>query len=120
MWANGRFFFEVTPMKFLKTCLSTYVFTFGFNTTVLQHFIIVKCVNGSPQIILEAGLVTNMTLVVSWPARSPDLNPLDFIVCGYLKTKVYTTTVDTREEPWRRIQRLVSEVNNAHASWESL
>jgi hypothetical protein len=113
MWANGRFFFEDTPIKFLTTCFSIYVFTVGFNTTVLQHIIIVKCVNGSPQIILEAELVANVRLVVSQPARSPDLNSLDFILWGYLKTKVYATTVDTREDLWRRIQQHVSEVKNA-------
>jgi hypothetical protein len=53
---------------------------------MLQHIVIVKCVNGSPQIILEAGLVANMRLVVSWPARSPDLNPPDFVLWRYLET----------------------------------
>lgn len=37
---------------------------------------------------------------VSWPARSPDLTPLDFFVWGYVKGKVYrqppTTVVDMR------------------------
>lgn len=28
---------------------------------------------------------------VEWPARSPDLTPLDFFLWGYLKSKVYTT-----------------------------
>ena len=26
-----------------------------------------------------------------WPPRSPDLTPLDFFVCGYLKSKVFLT-----------------------------
>ena len=27
---------------------------------------------------------------IGWPARSPDLNPCDFFLWGYLKSKVYT------------------------------
>ena len=26
---------------------------------------------------------------IPWPARSPDLTPLDFVLCGYLKDRVY-------------------------------
>jgi hypothetical protein len=35
---------------------------------------------------------------VSQPACSPDLNPLDFLLLGYLETKVYNSIFDTREE----------------------
>ena len=28
---------------------------------------------------------------VEWPARSPDLTPLDFFVWGYLKSKIFKT-----------------------------
>jgi len=28
---------------------------------------------------------------IEWPARSPDLAPLDFFLSGYLKSKVYVT-----------------------------
>lgn len=35
---------------------------------------------------------------VAWPARSPDLNPLDFFVWGHLKSLVYETPVDTPED----------------------
>lgn len=40
---------------------------------------------------------------VAWPPRSPDLNPLDFFVWGYLKTEVYRTEVDTIDELRQRI-----------------
>ena len=30
---------------------------------------------------------------VDWPARSPDLNPLDFCMWGYLKSKVKFTVI---------------------------
>ena len=26
-----------------------------------------------------------------WPARSPDLTPCDFLLCGYLKGKIFTS-----------------------------
>lgn len=35
-----------------------------------------------------------------WPARSPDLRPLDFFLWGYLKIKV------NREIPFRRVAHL--------------
>lgn len=41
---------------------------------------------------------------INWPARSPDLNMLDFYFWGYMKTKVYATHVRTPEELWERIQ----------------
>ena len=28
---------------------------------------------------------------IDWPARSPDLTPCDFFLCGHLKSKVFTT-----------------------------
>ena len=34
---------------------------------------------------------------VRWPARSPDLTPMDFFVWGYLKNKVYATSHETAD-----------------------
>jgi hypothetical protein len=31
---------------------------------------------------------------IAWPPRSPDLNPLDFFLWGYLKSLVYSTAVN--------------------------
>ena len=33
-----------------------------------------------------------------WPPRSPDLNSLDFILWGHLKTLVYTSPINTVEQ----------------------
>ncbi|CAH2001904.1 unnamed protein product, partial [Acanthoscelides obtectus] len=44
---------------------------------------------------------------VAWPPRSPDLNPLDFFVWGFLKEKVYQTPVTTRD-------MLISRIRNAY------
>lgn len=35
---------------------------------------------------------------VSWPARSPDLTPLDFFLWGYLKNEIYKKKYDSVEE----------------------
>ncbi|KAJ8912097.1 hypothetical protein NQ315_012846, partial [Exocentrus adspersus] len=44
------------------------------------------------------------------PPRSPDLNPLDFYVWGYLKDKVYATPVLTRDDLVQRIQEACNEM----------
>lgn len=38
-----------------------------------------------------------------WPARSPDLSPLDFFLWGHLKSKIYSTQPDSIEDLRRRI-----------------
>lgn len=40
---------------------------------------------------------------VRWPARSPDLTPLDFFLWGHIKNEVYSTEVTTVEELKNRI-----------------
>ena len=39
----------------------------------------------------------------AWPPRSPDMNPLDFCVWGYLKSLVYTTPVENIDHLRNRI-----------------
>ena len=34
---------------------------------------------------------------IAWPARSPDLNPLDFHLWGHLKSTVYATWIENAE-----------------------
>ena len=34
---------------------------------------------------------------IAWPARSPDLNPLDFHLRGHLKSIVYATSIEHAE-----------------------
>lgn len=41
---------------------------------------------------------------IEWPARSPDLSPLDFFLWGYLKSKVYETRPENLRELRRRIE----------------
>lgn len=42
---------------------------------------------------------------IAWPPRSPDLNPLDFSIWGYLKSLVYATPVNDLPELRQRIER---------------
>lgn len=41
---------------------------------------------------------------VAWPARSPDLTPLDFFLWGFVKNAVYAVDCPTRDEMVGRIQ----------------
>lgn len=43
---------------------------------------------------------------IPWPARSPDLTPLDFYIWGRAKALVYTEIIDTREQ-------LIEKIDNA-------
>lgn len=47
---------------------------------------------------------------IAWPARSPDLTPLDFFLWGYVKQEVYkerTTTVEDMKERIRKLRLLI-------------
>ena len=35
---------------------------------------------------------------IEWPARSPDLSPLDFLLWGHLKTKCFATKPESIED----------------------
>lgn len=45
----------------------------------------------------------NDVAVITWPARSPDLNPLDFCLWGWMKELVYKTPVESEEDLIARI-----------------
>lgn len=49
---------------------------------------------------------------IPWPARSPDLTPLDFYVWGHMKELVYATEITTREQLVQRIQDAAITVRN--------
>ncbi|GBN62092.1 hypothetical protein AVEN_241369-1 [Araneus ventricosus] len=40
-----------------------------------------------------------------WPPRSPELTPMDFFLCGYLKQQVYATPPPTVQD----LQRLIMD-----------
>ena len=47
-----------------------------------------------------------------WPPRSPDINPLDFFLWGYVKTRVFRTPVTSLRHLKRRINQAFSEVTD--------
>lgn len=66
---------------------------------VFYHVTGVKCVKGCLKIILEAGLLVEVKL--QFPGLYTHITSiiLTVFMWGYLKTKVYTSIIDTREEP---------------------
>ena len=48
---------------------------------------------------------------VAWPARSPDVTPLDFFLWGYVKDQVIKTPVFELDELKQRIRDAVRKVN---------
>jgi len=48
-----------------------------------------------------------------WPARSPDLSPLDYCVWGWMKEMVYSVKVVTRDELLGRILDAADRIRNS-------
>lgn len=46
---------------------------------------------------------------IAWPPRSPDLTPLDFYLWGFMKDRVYTVEIRTREQLLQRIEEAAVE-----------
>jgi hypothetical protein len=55
---------------------------------------------------------------VPWPARSPDLNPLDFYLWGHLKTLVYSSPIDTIEELCLKISNGIETIKQTPGVFE--
>ena len=49
----------------------------------------------------------------NWPPWSPDLNPLDYHVWGYMKAMVYEHKANMREELHQQILSTARSINNA-------
>lgn len=49
---------------------------------------------------------------VEWPARSPDLSPLDFYLWGYLKDELYKTRYATVEEMMEKIEDILNGIHH--------
>jgi hypothetical protein len=101
-------------------CSPLHVFTCGFNTTVLHHITIVKCVSGCPKIILDAGLVADVKLLYSGLQAHLTWTLSIYFLWAYMKMKVCGTTVGTGEELWRPIQQFSSEIKNTPRIFERL
>lgn len=53
---------------------------------------------------------------IPWPARSPDLTPLDFFLWGAMKNDVYSVPVHTREDLVRRIETAANNIKERLAT----
>lgn len=51
---------------------------------------------------------------IAWPARSPDLNPLDFFLWGHCKSLVYSQAVQSQEDLRQRIIDAFQDVIQTH------
>jgi len=49
---------------------------------------------------------------VAWPPRSPDLKPIDYYLCGHMKTLVYETKVDSQAALRDRIFVAAEHIRN--------
>ena len=50
---------------------------------------------------------------IDWPARSPDLTPLDFFLWGYVKDKVYSERIESLDHLKIRIWHAISSIDTA-------
>jgi hypothetical protein len=102
-WTTGR-------------CVLQCVIACGFNTIVLHHIMVMKCVNSCPKIALNAGLIDDMKLQfpglhIHW------LESSQFFLWEYFTTKVSDSTVDSRELcHW--IEQIASGVKNTPGIFE--
>lgn len=58
--------------------------------------------------------VISMGHDIEWPARSPDLTPLDFFLWGYLKSKVYRTPPNNLLDLRTRIEDCCEEIRRTN------
>ena len=49
---------------------------------------------------------------IAWPARSPDLTPLDYFLWGHMKSLVYETPVDSEEDLLARVMAAADMLDN--------
>lgn len=55
---------------------------------------------------------------VTWPPRSPDLNPLDFYVWGHLKSIVYSTPIEDADDLRQRVVDGCQQIRNIPGIFE--
>jgi hypothetical protein len=53
-----------------------------------------------------------------WPARSPDLNPLDFYMWGHLKSVVYTTPANDVMELQQKVVAACEDIRRRNGVFE--
>ena len=61
--------------------------------------------------------VGNRSIARKWPSRSPDLNPLDFFLWGYMKDRVYAEPVLDLEDLKTRIKAALQDITPQDGIW---
>jgi hypothetical protein len=60
---------------------------------------------------------------IAWPARSPDLNPLDYYLWGHVKSvvspRVYRTERANANDLWNRIREVADEIRHNRLVFEN-
>jgi hypothetical protein len=104
-WTNGRFVLQYT--------YSYVVWTRWYSITL--------------QLWSVSMAVRKLSWVLDWPWTQSSSLPActlawleysRFFLWGYLKTKVYASTVNTREGLWHRIKQFASEIKNTTGIFE--
>lgn len=57
---------------------------------------------------------------LAWPARSPDLNPIDFYLWGHVKNLVYSTPTDSEEDLRRKIIAVFQQIKRIPGVFERM
>ncbi|GBP39652.1 hypothetical protein EVAR_25476_1 [Eumeta japonica] len=89
-------------------------FTYEFKVFSLEiilkgfHFV-EQCYRGIMKITNSSKKISG---TISWPARSPDLNPLDVFYWGVLKEKVYSKPIESVAELRERISQAAEDINS--------
>ena len=55
---------------------------------------------------------------IAWPARSPDLNPLDFHLWGHLKSIVHPTSIENAEILRNRMEQGFRQIRETSGTIE--
>lgn len=58
--------------------------------------------------------------IISWPPRSPDLNPLDYFLWGYFKEAVYETNISDERELRQKLNHVSESIKNNERARRSL
>ena len=87
-------------------CFLSRMITSRFSNCAVIHYQVLRYLDGQFQ---GRELFLGSRRGSEWAPRSPDLNPLDYFLWGYLKSKVYTPRPATMRE---LINKITTEVTN--------
>jgi len=72
----------------------------------------------------EAGNNAQYRPNIAWPPHSPDFNPCDFFLWGFMKQQVYANEINNRDELLMKINNVADIIrqtpNLLEKTWDSL